>query len=101
MNEYIRLVAAENPQVIEEFAQEIQARCAGQTCAEFLADFLKDEADKIDIDEKINCIGEAIYDAVRETDYESIWWVYVNDLERTREHIKACRSEPNKWEAAK
>lgn len=102
VTEYIRLAAAENPQIIQEFARQIQAKCSGQTYAELMNKFaIADETDGIKGVEKIKCITEAITDAVSETDFNKIWEEYRKDLEKLHERVKACKSESSKWEAAK
>lgn len=102
VTEYIRLAAAENPQVIQEFARQIQARCSGQTYAELMRKFaITDETNGKKSVETIKCITDAINDAVKETDFNQIWEEYKKDLEKLQERIKSCKNESSKWEAAK
>lgn len=102
VTDYIRLAATENPKVIQKFVREIQQRCAGQTYAHLMAEYATgDESKAGNGAAKIKCIFEAINDAVGETDFDKIWRQYKKDLEKLHERIKACKSEPSKWEAAK
>lgn len=102
VTEYIRLVAAENPQVIQEFIRQIQAKCSGQTYAELMRKFaIADETNGNKGVETIKCITESITDAVKETDFNKIWDEYKNDLDKLQERIKSCKNESSQWDAAK
>lgn len=105
IDRYIREVSAENKKIIPDFIDIAQEKCFTNAFADVMNDLNDNGSDSIDINadigEKLKCIIEAITDAFDQTGYEGIWKEYQKDLEKLHDHIKACKNEPSKWEAAK
>lgn len=51
--------------------------------------------------EHLKCIFDAINAAMKETDFASVWGGYRLDINEALQRVKACKTQINKWEAAK
>lgn len=92
VNEYLQLVAAEKPQVVQEIAREVQRKCSGQAVVRVAMI----QAETLKGIEKIKCITEAINEAVKGSDYSNAWDEYKQQLVEAGERIKACKASSNK-----
>lgn len=101
MGEYIQMMAAENPKAVQDILRGIQQKCSGQRVPEDEIDFLLKDADEKDIQQRLKCIADAIGDAVKENDFNSIWEQAKRDLKNVGERMKKCRTEQSKEDMAK
>lgn len=83
LSKYIRLVDAVNPDIVDEFGRQMEQRCSYRTDVELMVEFIsKAEAGEAKNGvEKLECIIEAIRDAVQETDLNQVWDEYKKDLD--------------------
>lgn len=102
--DYMRLVATENPKVLQDFIRQVNQKCAGVK----VENVLLAEGDKPNMSdklkkivEKLKCMSEAISEAVKGTDYEGVFEEIKKDMEKVGERMKACTAESSKLEAAK
>lgn len=97
--EYVRTATAEKPEFANRFVTEFRRNCAATSSFVLLESFRKDD-DYKNI-EHLKCIVDATNAAVKETDFEKIWEEYRSDIEKAFQRVKACKTQVNKWEAAK
>lgn len=53
------------------------------------------------ISTRVKCISDAISDAIKNTNYQEEWEEYKKNVEKLRNHLKACKNEPTTTEVSK
>lgn len=95
--EYVQLVGAQNPKVLQDFIREVNQKCAGGIRFEEVLLAVESQG----VGDIMKCMTEGIRDAVKGTDFEGLFEGIKKDMDRVGDRIKACKDESNKLDAAK
>lgn len=103
ITDYLRLVAAQKPNLVSQIVREVQDKCSAYQSVEDIFDVEEIDVDGLEknILDKVKCISNAITDGLKETDFEKPWNHLKKDLEKLAERLKACKNQPSFLEIAK
>lgn len=96
------MLAAEKPLALLEYVRQSQQQCNSyQTLEEVMEIDTVAEYGIGNIIDKLNCIVNAVTEAVIGTDLAKPWEKLVNDIRKYIDNIKACKDEPTDLGQAK
>ncbi|XP_031640925.1 uncharacterized protein LOC116352456 [Contarinia nasturtii] len=101
VNEYIKLASAQDATFMADLINQYKESCGAESSGVemFAVEGVKECVRRLS--KRIKCISEAISDAVKDTSFQKGWEEYKNNLDKLRNHLKACKNEPTTSEAAK